>query len=558
MKNKATTGPLDHARHLMGSGNHSGAIRLLGEILKHNRKNSEALGLLATALYLQGDKKQSKKLWKQSLDTPSTPMIFLSNLHAFIHSLMLDDNRQGATKQAARKLPKGKLDIRTERERDLLIELADMMIELEQHDSALEILNNATKALPSDAKLQASVGLIQMTRGDFSNALKTLTAVDQTIQPKTDLSLLVRIYQCAGMLGDDDLKQSVMDRAVNAHPVYIAPRSAGQKKNILIMDNTPKLSQTITSPKDLFLTGNYPTQLSEKLHAEFHFSSILANNQASRDAKCSLPKPDLIINNNVNGEAITLADSLGDLALFIDGFAVPVINHPNQAIKTTRTESAKLIKNISNLIAPKTQLYSRKQLSDKELVEHIEEKFDYPLITRTLTKQQGVGMTKVDDSSALIAIMPDIPDDFYVTQFVDSRGESGFYRKIRAAVVGNDIIIVRVDYDTHWNIHGRKSGDRVKFYKDRPELLAIESRICANPGSELGPAVLPTLREIRKRIPLEIFGIDFDVNPEGKVVFYEANASMNLFSTADPSVPYPAEPEAQLLSSFRRFLTQLE
>ena len=34
--------------------------------------------------------------------------------------------------------------------------------------------------------------------------------------------------------------------------------------------------------------------------------------------------------------------------------------------------------------------------------------------------------------------------------------------------------------------------------------------------------------EIRARTPLDIFGIDFDLMPDGRILFFETNAAMNL------------------------------
>jgi hypothetical protein len=61
------------------------------------------------------------------------------------------------------------------------------------------------------------------------------------------------------------------------------------------------------------------------------------------------------------------------------------------------------------------------------------------------------------------------------------------------------------------------------------------------------------LRAIRERIPLDVFGIDFDVDANGTVAFYEANATMNLFSTARPEVPYPREADERLKAAFRSY-----
>jgi hypothetical protein len=65
------------------------------------------------------------------------------------------------------------------------------------------------------------------------------------------------------------------------------------------------------------------------------------------------------------------------------------------------------------------------------------------------------------------------------------------------------------------------------------------------------------LEVIRHRIPLDVFGIDFDVNADGSLVFYEANAAMNLFSTAPKAIPNPKEAEDALKQAFRRYLSSL-
>jgi glutathione synthase/RimK-type ligase-like ATP-grasp enzyme len=192
------------------------------------------------------------------------------------------------------------------------------------------------------------------------------------------------------------------------------------------------------------------------------------------------------------------------------------------------------------------------------LAREIEDQFDYPIIMRTLTNQQGIGMSKIDSWDALIELLlAGCPQQFFVTQFVDTKGKNQFYRKIRAAVVGDEIMFNRVDYDTYWNVHGRKKPHRWTFYRENIHLLDQEKRICNEPEAELGRPVIQSLRAIRERIPLDAFGIDFDVDADGRLVFYEANATMNLFSTAPKDIPNPKESGERLKLAFQRFLTSL-
>ena len=167
-------------------------------------------------------------------------------------------------------------------------------------------------------------------------------------------------------------------------------------------------------------------------------------------------------------------------------------------------------------------------------------------------------MTKVDSRDRLLEVLAaGFPEKFFVTEFVDTRGENKFFRKIRAAIVQDEIMIVRVDCDTNWNVHGRKSDERVAFYLENADLLDQEKLICTDPEAGLGRSAMQSLRAIRDRISLDVFGVDFDVDPDGLLVDYEANATMNLLSTARAEVPYPNDANECLKLAFRRYLTSL-
>jgi len=164
----------------------------------------------------------------------------------------------------------------------------------------------------------------------------------------------------------------------------------------------------------------------------------------------------------------------------------------------------------------------------------------------------------VDSREALTKLLStDHPKDFFVTEFVDSRGSSKIFRKVRAAIVKDEMFIIRVDYDHFWNVQGRKTDERVAYFSDKAFLLEDEIRICSDPETALGRPAMQSLQNIRDRFPLEVFGIDFDVNPDGNVVFYEANATMNLFSTARKEIIYPKEPEECMKQAFKRYFTSL-
>ena len=404
---------------------------------------------------------------------------------------------------------------------------AMILLKLKRHDDALLACGEALKLNPGHHEILYTKSLI----------LKELERPDEA-QKVHRMSLEMR---------------------ADSSPVFIKDRRATQKADILIVSHNPPIDDSLKSFKTLQLhCPNFPGQLADRFEEDFNFAFVFEGDALKPSIRWKIPQPDLVINNCANGELILSQDSLPGLIELVDGFGVPVVNHPTKVIQSTRDMSAKLLEDISGVLVPKTMRFSSAGKTREELVHEIEDQYNYPLITRTLTFQQGKGMTKVDSRDALDGVFSsEFPEKFFVTEFVDSRGENEFFRKIRAAVVKDEIIICRVDCDSHWNVHGRKSEGRVSFYLEHLYLLDEEKRICKDPEAQLGRSAVQSLRAIRNRIPLDVFGMDFDVDANGRVVFYEANATMNLFSTAQKEVPNPKEVEDCLKLAFQRYLTSL-
>jgi glutathione synthase/RimK-type ligase-like ATP-grasp enzyme len=303
---------------------------------------------------------------------------------------------------------------------------------------------------------------------------------------------------------------------------------------------------------------NFPGQLTERFHEDFHFAFVFEGDATRPSARKQIPQPDFVINNLTNGEFLLSEGKLPGLIELVDSFGVPVVNHPSKAVQTTRDVSAKLLDDLSGVWVPKTLRFSPVGKTREELVNEIEDQYYYPLITRTLTSQQGKGMIKVDSRDALVEVLSaDCAEKFFVTEFVDGRGGNEFFRKIRAAIVKDEIVIIRVDYGTDWNVHGRRYEKCLPFYLANAHLLDEEKRICKDPEAGLGRSAIQSLRAIRDRIPMDVFGIDFAVDPDGLLIFYEANATMNLFSTARKEVPNPKEADDCLKLAFQRYFTSL-
>jgi Tfp pilus assembly protein PilF len=430
----------------------------------------------------------------------------------------------------------------------------------ERREGALQAYDRAINCNPAYAPawLNKAMTLLELKR--YGEAL---LACEQA--QKLDSSQYEILYVKSLILKElqrPDEAQMIYRKSLNARvdssPLFIAERHASQKAEVLVINQNPNIDASLTSFQAL-QRPNYPGQLAYHLNEDFHFTYVFCGDVTRCSARKQIPQPGFVINNVANGELVLTGGNLSDLIALFDGFGVPVVNHPTKVIQTTRDVSAKLLDDISGVVVPKTMRFSSIGKTPEELVDEIEGQYDYPLITRTVFSQMGKGMTKVDSRDALVAgLSSGLPEDFFVTQFVDSKAGNEFYRKIRAAFVKDEIVVVRVDYNTNWNVHGRrKTEEGMAFYLKHMYLLDEEKRICKDPQAGLGRSAIQSLRAIRDRIPMDVFGMDFDVDADGRLIFYEANATMNLFSTARKEVPNPKEAEDCLKLAFQRYFTTL-
>jgi hypothetical protein len=162
----------------------------------------------------------------------------------------------------------------------------------------------------------------------------------------------------------------------------------------------------------------------------------------------------------------------------------------------------------------------------------------------------------IEDANALRRFLDHAEwPQFYVIQCANLRKANGDFRKIRAAFFGDEIILSRRQSGTNWTVGGRLGTE---FYAEYPYLVTEMYRVLREPATELVPQLLPVLQEIRKRIPLDLFGMDFDVDDEGRVVCFEVQSTMIVFpdpETLDYRIA-PTEPFDHLNDAFRRMILE--
>jgi hypothetical protein len=301
---------------------------------------------------------------------------------------------------------------------------------------------------------------------------------------------------------------------------------------------------------------------------EYRFWSLFADLPAN-ELPAHLPPSDVVLNNIVNSELLNIPGRLGNVRAALDRIGRPVINHPDQVFQTTRQKNALLLDGIPNLKVPRIERYRGDVASAGEIAASIRQNFDFPVILRQASAHESSQSMLAADEKKVAVLLPDPAAlsahlerrgwrEFYAVEFVDLKRQDGFYRKLRAVFVDGEIVMNMASINPHWMVTGwRARPEGIDFYRANPRTIEESNRIVGDPEGQLGAEVMQTLGAIRDRIPLDMFGVDFDVDRNGQVVFFEASAAMIFYANNRRSpidVRLPAEQFERVDGAFRNLV----
>ena len=210
----------------------------------------------------------------------------------------------------------------------------------------------------------------------------------------------------------------------------------------------------------------------------------------------------------------------------------PVINKPQNVLKTTRDQISGLLQGINGVIMPKTVRF--RPASPADVFEHAaSEEIDLPFIVRVAGDHAGKSMVLVQDPEdhQPLHVFPFDGRDFYLTEYVDCKDQRGLFHKQRIVVIDGEPVLRHSLYNKHWKIHGNSRSfmlSRETWAKDRRRTHRLDTKVI--------PKLRPVFREISNRLQLEYFGIDCNVRPNGELLIFEANANMNILFNKYPEL----------------------
>jgi Tfp pilus assembly protein PilF len=241
------------------------------------------------------------------------------------------------------------------------------------------------------------------------------------------------------------------------------------------------------------------------------------------DIQLKLPSHQLIF--NAIGDADLCHKGLDIATRLIEMSGAPVINHPNAVKKTGRLMNTRRLAGVSGVIVPRmVRLTKMEILSGSAMEKLAQEQMMFPLLLRAPGFHGGNYLERIDVPEALKSTVEKLPgENLLAIEFLDSSLQDGLFRKYRVMSINGALYPIHMAISSGWKVHYFSSDmEDNKDYRD-------EERIFLNDfAALLGSNTISALSCIGQTLGLDYCGIDFGLDQNGKVLLYEANATMVL------------------------------
>jgi len=204
------------------------------------------------------------------------------------------------------------------------------------------------------------------------------------------------------------------------------------------------------------------------------------------------------------------------------GYRGRVINHPEAVVRCSRDRVARLLTAIPGLRVPRVVRVRGGNSPAADTV--VRAGLAFPLIVRQAGTHTGKIVGLFDDVEQLRWALAE-KGEFFATEFVDLRDSEGVYRKYRVYFFGRRLVFRNLYLSDQWNVH---SKDHRRFIADRPEVLKDLEAMFTRAEGNFPESMSAVFREVRKRMPLDFFGMDVGFDRDGQAVLFEANATMSI------------------------------
>lgn len=412
-----------------------------------------------------------------------------------------------------------------------LTDLAGLAHATGYRSAAVTAYRQAVESHPNNPFGLVNLGNVLLEDGDFDEARKLYEKA-----LAADASLTYAHQGLANVLakqGDEEGAARHREQGFAGHAIVTRPyRGRGTPLRVLL----------IVSAKG----GNIPTAviLDDRI---FAVTAIYAEFFDPSDA---LPEHDVVF--NAVGDADLCGDVLDAVAEIMDHSSAPAINPPGVIRDTGREANAARLSALHDIVVPRTALLSRDSLEAPDAPAVLVQRgFQFPLLLRSPGFHTGQNFARVESAAALPEAVHELPGDVLLAiEYLDARGADGMARKYRVMFIGGKIYPLHLALSHSWKVHYFTSAMADDDTFRREELAFLTDMAGA-----LGSRVLQGLARLCEALALDYGGVDFGVASDGRLLLFEANATMAIVPPPpDPVWNYRREPIADAVDAARAML----
>ncbi len=536
-----------HASEALYAGRLDDAVRLLSKILKKRPRNALAHNLAAIAHLQSRNAAKALAHAQRAVDLDPENFRYRSNLGAVLMFAGQADAAMAHFDQVIAGAPNDHL---ARQHRGLL------NARIWQLDEAIEDLRVAVKHNGNDIKSRLALAEVLIEVGKFDEAQQELRAAEKISGGKQSARWQYIWGRCMYRRGRFGDAQYAFNSALHAEPGnlnhYVALACASfhygdleraRKITRATFAKFPSASRQSGKPELRVLV------LEALGHHYFHelpFGSFkhwggnfIAHMPAGRVAythavvdgvdslagAIDLGQFDLAYSNMVVHELLESQIDAAHLDRIMAELPMPVINRPELVTNTARDSNARKFATRDKFVFPRTIRIDH-DLDRSTAHSQVLEALRLPVILRPLHTHVGVGAKLVRTERELEAeIARRSFSKFYAIEYHDCQSDDGLFRRYRIACVDGRLLPNSLHVATDWNVHsmGREALDWYERGLDREE-----EAFRAEPGRVLKAEPEDVFKSILENTALDIYGFDFGMSRDGRIVVFEVNAAMAL------------------------------
>jgi Flp pilus assembly protein TadD len=394
---------------------------------------------------------------------------------------------------------------------DLHFCLGSILVALGRSEDAVLPFERAIALRPNFTEAMCNLATIHALAnrpGPAAKWYRWALAIDPTVQVAN--TNMISILE-----GDGRLAEAAIYRTRVARPAALAIEAAPeQRRTVLVLSSLG----TGNIPIDFLFPRRTTTRI--KWYVDC----------ATDEQEQGLPPYDLAF--NAVGNADVLDPSFERASRFHERW--PVLNPPATVARTRRDRMPELLAGIPGVVVPPVLKLRRDEVIKTDIAAKLAAYgMTCPVLVRPIATQGGHGMILIESPDKFGEFTPDDADGFYFIGFHDYKLQDGHYRKYRMIFVDRKIYPYHLAISKNWLVH-YFSADMLSEPWKREE----EKRFLDDPPAALGAKAYEALEAIAWRMDMDYAGIDFSLLPDGRVLVFEANATMAVH-LHDPIAQFP-------------------